>query len=156
MQFIIDKQTRCNQGQLYFDKSKKLFYFEPTAVTDVSIMVGEYLDLCSEIKSSNSIRVKSLYGEVSYTDWINEPLSPPLSEKGGLFLSDAKLDAGTGIRIIEESDLKVTFDEKCGWVKFFWKKEENTSTIFVEFANDCIAGITDEWISTLWLKPKFI
>jgi len=150
MNFDINENVKPIVGQLFYRKEEHSFDFQPGQSSDISIMIG-YINIGFD---SESMCAKEVWGYHPISNWINESLSPPKSNMGGLLLNEI-IEPGLSVRIIEFEEMKTFYDKNSGWI-CIGDKSISVLDKPVEFAYDTIVVLKNFKIKSIWLKPLII
>lgn len=128
------------------------FDSEPSLNSDITLVVGDYLQLGIE---STDMAARDIWGSCAHISWKKTVLNPPTYKKGKLILIDNIEPGGPAIQINGSETWGSKFDCNNGW--FCIGNERNLpEDSAVEFAINIVSVIDkDSHLKALWWKPKF-
>lgn len=152
MRFIITYENTAFNGQAQYLKDEYSFFYDPWNDVNFSILIEQgYNSLDIKLETGRVLQVTGI--NPSY-NWVEKKLVTPASQRGILtVLLDEKHQEGTGIQYA--NDWETYFDYKTGWV-CIGNPDCNIDSKSVEFANNSVAVIDNEQLSSIWIRPQFV
>ena len=152
MRFIITYENTVFNGQAQYLKDEYSFFYDPWNDVNFSVLIEQgYNSLDMKLETG---RVLQMTGINPSYNWLEKRLVPPVSQRGILTVSlDEKHQEGTGIQYA--NDWKTYFDYKTGWV-CIGNPDCNIDSKSVELANNSVAVIDNEQLSSIWIRPQFV
>src|SRR5215210_3973240 len=150
-------------GQLVYREYEYSFDFKAAAQSELvrrsggggttSLLIGTL-----QIEIAIDTRVALfVWGLHSHSDhWVRTRL-PRVSPRPGYLhvLFDQEPLPGICQSLTESSQLRTTYDPDSGWIRISLGDDE-TADVYVEFAEDTVAGLLNEKLISLWLRPAWL
>lgn len=159
MRLLISQEWGSLGGQLVYRASEYSFDFEPKSRAEVarragregttSILIGT-LQIEMGIETGIALFVWGLHPHAA---WSRGHLPRITPRAGGVkMLLDEEPAVGISQSLAEVGEWLTTYDPNTGWLCVS-SKQERQADEYVEFADNVVAGITDERLLSLWLRP---
>ena len=148
------------RGQLIYRAYEYSFDFILESRADAAIRAGNKgltslvigtLQIEIGIETRLALFVWGLHSHVS--KWRQSPLPRIASRPGCLkVLFDEEPVIGVSQGLAEVGEWQTTYDENTGWICVS-ANEHDVAESYVEFADNTIAGLADEKLVSVWLRP---
>lgn len=159
MRFVFSSEEKPLSGRCIYRAYEYSFDFEPDNREEVIQRAGE--------KGTTSLVIGTLQIEVGilsaallyawgyhpHTSWRRDHLPPISWEKGCVKVQfDQEPIIGVSQGLAEVGEWQTTYDANTGWICVSSHRDD-AGERYVEFAEDTIAGLANEKLVSLWLRP---
>lgn len=152
MKFLINESSMPYDYEPIYNKVEQSFFTKPDAINEFSIMIkGAYTSLDVSLISST---VYCVSGFNPQQKWLKAKLSFPDAIKGALqVVLDGDVMPGTGVDYA--TNWETYFDQQSGIV-CIGQPSFTDQVVNVQFNCNTIAGVMNQTLVAIWIKPKFI
>lgn len=149
-------------GQLVYREYEYSFDFIPAQQSEIvqrsgrggttSLLIGT-LHIEVGIETRLALFVWGLHSHNS--QWVRAPLSPVSPRSGYLqVVFDQEPITGVSQALTESAHVRTIYDPDSGWIRLSFG-DDQTEHVYSEFAQDMVAGLLEEKLVSLWLRPAW-
>lgn len=154
MEFLYEYKANEFKGKVLYLTYDKSLTYEPSyaRICDVIILMGcGYLGLDG---MSDNRQILQISGCNPMKIWITSELNIPVAKKGNLFY-DSETYIMRGSAVYYSETWRTFYDKNTNYI-CMCESLDNESDIYVEFANDLIAGLKGSKLVSIWAKIEIV